>query len=102
MKIVNFGIKTKISNVYVLGSFSFFLSEDSFCHYISSIISFIVGDISSSFYSSSNYGFASVSRIEVCVLSSVLIIASFLASPFCKKVRSFEASYLIFQFLSHH
>ena len=61
-------------------------------------MSFLVGDNSSS---SSTDDFDNVSRIEVFVSSSVLIMLFFLISSFCKKT-FFEAFYLIFQFLSRH
>ena len=78
-----------------LGSFLFFLPDDCFCHCISSIISFLVGDTSSSFFSSSTDGFDAVSRIEICVSGSDLIISSFLIDSFCRKVTFFGALRLI-------
>ena len=67
-----------------LGSFSFFLPDVCCCHFISSIISFLIGDTSSfsSFYTNS---FDTACKIEVCFSSSLLIIWSCFLVHFAKK-----------------
>ena len=82
-----------------LGSFSFFLPDVCCCHFISSIISFLIGDTSSfsSFYTNS---FDTACKIEVCFSSSLLIIWSCFLVHFAKKETfCFEAFRMIFQFL---
>ena len=64
--------------------------------YVFSIISVLVGDTSSS---SSTDDFDAVSRIEVFVSDSVLIISPFLLVHFTKKVTFFEGFHLILELL---
>ena len=68
--------------------------------YVFSIMSFLVSDTSSS---SSTDDFDAVSRIEVFVSDSVLIISPFLLVHFTKKVTFFEGFHLILElFFSRH
>ena len=60
-----------------LGSCSFFLPDDCFCHCVSPIFSFLVGNTCSSLFPSSTDGFYTVSRIEVCVSRSDLMFTYF-------------------------